>query len=83
MFLAFLQDFIAYECIEGDRLISTSVTTCKLECLTLPLGFQSVMFEIIIIIIIIIMIIIIIIIIIITTLHTKLLFMLFSTNLTV
>ena len=33
MFLAFLQDFIAYECIEGDRLISTSVT-CKLECLT-------------------------------------------------
>ena len=35
MFLAFLQDFIAHECIEGDRLISTSVT-CKLECLTLP-----------------------------------------------
>ena len=31
MFLAFLQDFIAYECIEGDRLISTSVT-CKFEC---------------------------------------------------
>ena len=26
MFLAFLQDFIAYEYIEGDRLISTSVT---------------------------------------------------------
>ena len=24
--LAFLQDFIAYECIEDDRLISTSVT---------------------------------------------------------
>ena len=34
MFLALLQDFIAYECIEGDRLISTSVTY-KLECLTL------------------------------------------------
>ena len=63
MFLAFLQDFIAYECIEGDRLINTSVT-CKLECLILPLGFQSIIFEIIII----------------TTLHTKLLFMLFSTN---
>ena len=31
MFLAFLQDFIAYECIESDRLISTSIT-CKLEC---------------------------------------------------
>ena len=35
MFLEFLQDFIAYECIEGDRLINTSVT-CKLECLNLP-----------------------------------------------
>ena len=40
MFLAFLQDFIAYECIEGDRLISTSVT-CKLECLTLPPCFPE------------------------------------------
>ena len=66
MFLVFFQDFIAYESIKGDRLISTSVT-CKLEFLTLPLGFQSVMFEIIIII----------------TLHTKVLFMLFSTNSTV
>ena len=65
MFLVFFQDFIAYESIKGDRLISTSVT-CKLEFLTLPLGFQSVMFEIIII-----------------TLHTKVLFMLFSTNSTV
>ena len=40
MFLVFLQDFIAYECIEGDRLISTSVT-CKLECLTLPPYFPE------------------------------------------
>ena len=40
MFLAFLQDFIAYECIEGDRLISTSVT-CKLECLILSPCFPE------------------------------------------
>ena len=40
MFLAFLQDFIAYECIEGDRLISTSVT-CTLECLALPPCFPE------------------------------------------
>ena len=44
MFLAFLQDFIAFKCIKGDRLISTPVT-CKLECLT-PLVFQSIIFEI-------------------------------------
>ena len=40
MFVSFLQDFIAYECIEGDRLISTSVTW-KLECLTLPPCFPE------------------------------------------
>ena len=40
MFLAFLRDFIAYECIEGDRLISTSVTS-KLECLTFPPCFPE------------------------------------------